>query len=95
MQIFHDYYKKRTSIYVVESTVVARTGTNYRHYHCNYLQKKLINWLRDKGITAQKPIHTLRKEFGRLITEGHNIYAASKRLRHADLTVTVMHYADD
>jgi hypothetical protein len=50
--------------------------------------------LRKHGVTAKKPLHELRKELGALITAEHGIYAASRVLRHADLSTTAAHYTD-
>jgi hypothetical protein len=45
-------------------------------------------------VTEQKPLHTLRKEFGTLVNLAHGIHAASKALRHADITLTNNFYTD-
>jgi integrase len=39
-------------------------------------------------------LHTLRKEFGSIIAAEHGIYAASRLLRHADITTTAQYYLD-
>jgi hypothetical protein len=41
-----------------------------------------------------KPLHTMRKEFGSIVTEKMGIYAASRALRHSDIQVTALHYVD-
>jgi hypothetical protein len=46
------------------------------------------------GVNTQKPLHTLRKEYGSLINKIHGIHAASKALRHADISVTNNFYTD-
>lgn len=51
-------------------------------------------WLRRNGVDAQKPLHTLRKEVGAVLTTRHGIYAASRFLRHANVAVTAAYYAD-
>jgi len=51
-----------------------------------------VGWLRSKGIKANKPIHELRKEFGSLVNQKHGIYAASRALRHSDITTSTRHY---
>jgi integrase len=84
-----------TGIFVIESKCLPRKNSICDHYRANNVFDKLIVWLREKGITAQKPLHTLRKEFGRLITEKMGIYAASLALRHASTQVTMIYYADD
>jgi integrase len=43
---------------------------------------------------GNKPLHTLRKEFGSEICAVHGIHAASRALRHADISVTNEYYTD-
>jgi len=55
---------------------------------------RLVAWLRKHGLNGNKPLHTLRKEYGSLLTKRHGIHAASRALRHADLRTTSEHYSD-
>lgn len=64
------------------------------YYRCEDSFNRLSEWLRSKGITANKPLHELRKELGALIASEHGIYAASRFLRHSDISTTARHYAD-
>jgi hypothetical protein len=64
------------------------------YYRCEATFERLNRWLRSKGVTANKPLHELRKELGALIATEHGIYAASRFLRHSDITTTARHYAD-
>ncbi len=63
-------------------------------YRCEDTFDRLNIWLRGKGIKANKPLHELRKEVGAIIATEQGIYAASKFLRHSDITTTARHYAD-
>jgi len=63
-------------------------------YRCEPILDRLNEWLRSKGVTASKPLHELRKEIGALVATQHGIYAASRFLRHSDITTTARHYAD-
>jgi hypothetical protein len=45
-------------------------------------------------VKAQKPLHTLRKEFGSQLCQTHGIYAASRGLRHSDIKITSNFYTD-
>jgi integrase len=63
-------------------------------YRCASPFERVNRWLRDYGITGHKPLHTLRKESGSLITTRDGIFAASSFLRHRDIAVTAAHYAD-
>ena len=63
-------------------------------YRCTPVFDFLTAWLRKQGVEGNKPLHTLRKEAGAMIATKKGIYAASRFLRHADIQVTAMHYAD-
>jgi integrase len=65
-----------------------------RHYRVQSVFDRVTAWLRNHGVRARKPLHELRKELGALITAEHGIYAASRVLRHADLSTTAAHYTD-
>jgi hypothetical protein len=54
----------------------------------------LTEWLRIKGVTAIKPLHELRKEFGSQLCAKYGIYAASRTLRHSGIAITAEHYLD-
>ena len=89
------WYELRNGIFVMESESIPLLNSPNPRYRANIHFKRLLQWLRDQGVTAYNPIHTLRKEFGRLITEQHGIYAASRMLRHSNIQITAAHYADD
>ncbi len=65
-----------------------------QHYRADVVFDQLTAWLRSKGVDARKPLHELRKELGALVTAEHGIYAASRVLRHADVSTTARHYSD-
>ena len=65
-----------------------------RNYRVQAVFDRVTAWLRGHGVIARKPLHELRKELGALITAEHGIYAASRVLRHADLSTTAEHYTD-
>jgi integrase len=94
MKIFRRFKEKAASEFVIESSVKPRPGANWHHYRADCAFKRLNSWLRDKGVAAQKPLHTLRKEFGSLVCEQFGIFAASEALRHADIRLTRAHYVD-
>lgn len=81
--------------YVIKSKVGAKPRATYTHYRANFHFVALIDWLRANGVNTRCPIHTLRKECGRMVTEVSGIYAASRQLRHRDVTTTARYYADD
>jgi len=45
-------------------------------------------------MASNKPLHTLRREFGSLVCAAHGIHAASRQLRHANIAITNMFYTD-
>ena len=63
------------------------------YYRCEETFERLNAWLRSKGITANKPLHELRGTW-RTDCHGTGIYAASRFLRHSDISTTARHYAD-
>ena len=65
-----------------------------QRYRCGGVFYRLTQWLRKNGVEGSKPLHTLRKEAGSIIATKAGIHAASQFLRHADIQVTAMHYAD-
>lgn len=94
MAEFRKYHAQRTGEYVIESTANPKRLPGRRVYRCDSLFKELNDWLRAQGITTNKPLHTLRKELGALVTTKHGIYAAKDMLRHSDISTTARHYAD-
>jgi integrase len=70
-----------------------RNDSPRAYYRCAPVLNRLNEWLRSKGVTANKPLHEMRKEIGALIATQHGIYAASRFLRHSDITTTARHYA--
>lgn len=80
--------------FILISKYAPRPESKRAYYRAEETFDRLNVWLRSKGITANKPLHELRKEVGALIATQHGIYAASKFLRHSDITTTARHYAD-
>ena len=69
--------------------------TNWgQRYRADAVFGRVNDWLRANGVKAQKPLHELRKELGALVTSEHGIYAASRILRHSDVSTTARHYSD-
>ncbi len=82
------------SQFVLVSNRPPRPQSPRPYYRCKATFERLYAWVRRKGVTANKPLHELRKEIGALITTEHGIYAASTFLRHGDIGTTAKHYAD-
>ena len=94
MELFRGYSARRTSDFVIESIVPVRPQGTYSHYRCQKHFDALAKWLRNHGVNANRPLHTLRKEYGSQVCAKHGIYAASRALRHADIAITSQHYLD-
>jgi len=94
LEIFRGFRARATGNFVIESKIAPRLGATYSHYRCQRLFEALSKWLRDHSVSGNKPLHTLRKEFGSQVCAKHGIYAASTALRHADIAITSQHYLD-
>jgi integrase len=92
MELFRGYSARKTSDFVIESAVSVRPQGTYAHYRCQKDFDALGKWLRGHGVDANRPLHTLRKEYGSQVCAKHGIYAASHALRHSDIAITSQHY---
>ena len=94
--LLQGFRARATSQYVIEGMEEgAASSRTWGHaYRCTPVFDFLTAWLRKQGVEGNKPLHTLRKEAGAMIATKKGIYAASRFLRHADIQVTAMHYAD-
>jgi hypothetical protein len=71
-----------------------RKGATFENYRAQAVFDRLAAWLRQHGVTARKPIHELRKEFGSMVNRKHGLASAKDLLRHADIAITASHYID-
>jgi integrase len=94
MELFRGYTATASGDFVIESTVSPRPDAAYSHYRCQREFEALNKWLQAHGVKGNRPLHTLRKEFGSQVCGQHGIYAASRALRHADIAITSLHYLD-
>lgn len=93
-EIFQKLRVTAAGNFIIDSDRQPLLGATYSTYRCKPHFDDLVAWLRKKGISSQKPIHELRKEFGSMIANEHGIFAASRALRHTDVALTNQHYAD-
>ena len=95
IELLRGFRARATGPFVIEGgDGVAGPRAWGRNYRVQNVFDRVTAWLRKHGVTAKKPLHELRKELGALITAEHGIYAASRVLRHADLSTTAAHYTD-
>jgi integrase len=95
VELLRGFRARATGTFVIEGgDNVSGPRTWGRNYRVQSVFDRVTAWLRKHGVAAKKPLHELRKELGALITAEHGIYAASRVLRHADLSTTAAHYTD-
>lgn len=86
--------QSRNGRFVLEEAQQTQARQGNIRYRADATHRRLLVWLRSKGVTDKKPIHTLRKEIGSIIASRDGIFAASRYLRHADIQTTSRFYAD-
>jgi integrase len=92
-----EFYEERFPMnpdFVILSEKKPKRVVSYHRYRCETHIQFLLDWLRANGVESDKPLHTLRKEFGSLVNSLHGIFAASSALRHASISTTREHYID-
>lgn len=70
----------------------ANPSASYDYYRADCTWRRLVEWLKSKGVTAQKAVHALRKESGSIIASSFDIEAARRHLGHRDIRTTSAHY---
>jgi integrase len=95
-QLFRGWRAQAKSEFVLESDrpPVPVKPVDYEYYRCEETFKALVEWLREKGVTGNKPLHALRKLYGSALADLHGLHAASSGLRHTDLRTTAGFYVD-
>jgi integrase len=95
VELLRGFRARATGTFVIEGGAGSSGPKMWgRNYRVQGVFDRVTAWLRTHGVTARKPLLVLRKELGALITAEHGIYAASRVLRHADLSTTAAHYTD-
>lgn len=82
-------------LFVLESEFAPRPDATYNFYRAEKAFNKLNAWLKSKGVLTQKPLHTMRKEFGSLVNELADIHTAKSQLRHSAIGITSKYYTDN
>ncbi len=80
--------------FVVAPELKSTASSAAQYYRCQPVFARVTAWLRKQGIKGNKPLHTLRKEFGSIICASADIHAASRQLRHTNLSTTAAYYLD-
>jgi integrase len=92
--VFRGYAARAGSNFVIEGAGPPIPDTTWEYYRVQAVFERLSAWLKAHGVTASKPIHELRKEFGSMVNRKHGLTAAKDLLRHADIAITASHYID-
>ena len=90
-----NFYTAGQEGFVVAPGVKPAATSAVQYYRCEDSFKKVTTWLRNQGVAGDKPLHTLRKEFGSIINASADIHAASRQLRHSNLSTTAAFYVDN
>lgn len=90
-----EFRSRATSQYVLESERSPKPGAAVASYRAELTFAHLRKWLRAHGVTAHKPIHTMRKEFGSLVCQFSDIFTASRQLGHASIALTATYYTEN
>ena len=94
VEILRGFMTKAQGEFVLQSENPPRYHTSRTNYRGERDFESLYGWLAEKGLSAQKKLHELRKECGSVIANSLGIFAASRALRHSDIRITSQYYAD-
>ena len=89
--LFRGYAARAGSNFVIEGP---QADGYWDQYRAKEVFERLSAWLKAHGVTARKPIHELRKEFGSMVNRKHGLTAAKDLLRHGDIGITAAYYID-
>jgi integrase len=71
------------TLFVVEPVTEFPKTKAAQVYRCEETFSAVTEWLRKNGVMSNKPLHTLRKEFGSVVASAGDILQAQRQLRHA------------
>lgn len=91
VEMLRSFKKGCTSEFVLNGADPDPKAT-YDYYRCDCTWRFLNAWLKSKGVTQPKAVHSLRKESGSLVASAHGIEAARHHLGHRDIRTTSAHY---
>jgi integrase len=91
LEILRGFKARAKSPFVVPS----RRAPGRAYYRCETVFDRVTAWLKQHGVSARKPLHALRKEYGSQINARYGLTAAQEMLRHADIQVTAAHYVEN
>lgn len=71
----------------------AKSRSKANLYRVDDAHRFLVEWLRERGVTGNRPCHQLRKEFGSEVASSFGLFAAQKLLGHQSPVLTAALYA--
>lgn len=94
LELLKQWKSEATGEFVIEADRAPRPLSTRAEYRCEAHFQAVYAWLRKHGVTAQKPLHELRKELGAILASEQGIFAAKAVLRHSHISTTAGFYAD-
>ncbi len=88
------YRDAATELFVLEGKA-PKPDASFSYYRAEESEERAIAWLKAHGVRNRKPLQTLRKEAGSLVNAAAGIHAASRFLRHSNITTTATFYVDN
>ncbi|MHC1763101.1 MAG: tyrosine recombinase XerC [Verrucomicrobiia bacterium] len=82
------------TLFVIEPDTEHPKSKSAQVYRAAKTFDRVTSWLRKQGVMTEKPLHTLRKEFGSVVAAAGDIFQAQRQLRHAQISTTEQYYAD-
>jgi integrase len=95
LEILRGFKARARSPFVVPSRRSPGRTTAYNYYRCEPIFDRVNGWLKAHGVSARKPLHALRKEYGSLINKKFDLVTAKELLRHSSVAITEAHYVEN
>lgn len=94
MGLLEKYRAAAKGKFVIECPDESKSGSRSlgQQYRCQAILERTVAWLRAHGVDTKKPLHTLRKEAGSLVSTQSGIHAAASFLRQKGIRGAAMHY---
>jgi integrase len=86
--------RKGSTLFLIQADTPFPKSKAAQIYRCEATFSFVTEWLRKHGVDTEKPLHTLRKEFGSLVAASGDIFQAQRQLGHAQISTTEQYYAD-
>jgi integrase len=95
LEVLHGLKARAKSPFVVPSPRVPGRTATCHYYRCEPIFDRVTAWLKQHGVSARKPLHALRKEYGSLINAKYDLVTAKELLHHCSVAITAAHYVEN